>query len=111
MTVNIIKYVDILLYTFDTQTVNHLSPYARLRLPLLQEQVMSTFCYMYIITYVPLMLCYDNVCKKRFKTFYKDENLWEKVKWQVNGFNIRGNNIMNSLMKQKRIYKDLKQKI
>ena len=47
MMVNIIKYDEILFYTFATQTVNHLSPYSGFRLPLLQEQVLSTFCCIY----------------------------------------------------------------
>ena len=45
--VNIIKYSDILFYTFDTQGVNHLSSYAEFRLPPLQEHMLSTFGYRY----------------------------------------------------------------
>ena len=48
MTVNIIKYDDILLSTFNAQAVNHLSPYAGFRLPPLQKHMSSTFCYIYI---------------------------------------------------------------
>ena len=47
MTVNIIKYNDILFYTFNAQAVNYLSPYAGFRLPPLWKHVMSTFCYIH----------------------------------------------------------------
>ena len=46
--VNIIKYNNILYYTFHTQAVNQLYPYAGFRLPPLQEHMLSTFCYTYI---------------------------------------------------------------
>ena len=36
MAVNIIKYDDILLFTFNAQAVNQLSPYAGFRLPPIQ---------------------------------------------------------------------------
>ena len=47
--VNIIKYDNILFFTFYTQAVNQLPPYAGFRLPPFQEHVFSTFCYIYNI--------------------------------------------------------------
>ena len=48
MMVNIIKYDDILFYTFNAQAVKHLSPYAGFRLPPLRKHVQSsTFCYIH----------------------------------------------------------------
>ena len=47
MAVNIIKYDDVLFYTFNAQAVNHSSPYAGFRLPPLLKHVLGTFCYIY----------------------------------------------------------------
>ena len=47
MAVNITKYNDILLYTFNALAVNHLSPYTGFRLPPLQKHMSSTFCYIH----------------------------------------------------------------
>ena len=41
MAVNIIKYDDILFYTFNAQAVNHLSPYAGFRFNYLQMKILS----------------------------------------------------------------------
>ena len=62
-TVNIIKYDDILFYTFDTQAVNHLSPYAGFRLPLLQEHMLGTFCYI------------NNILHRQFTYIINDTSL------------------------------------
>ena len=48
MTVNIIRYDNILLYTFNVQAVNHSSSYAGFRLPPLKKHVLRTFCYIYM---------------------------------------------------------------
>ena len=51
MTVNINKYHNILFYTFNAQADNHLSPYTGFWLPHLQEHVLSTFCYIYLMNW------------------------------------------------------------
>ena len=41
MAVNITRYDDILLYTFNAQAVNHLSPYAGFRFNYLKMKILS----------------------------------------------------------------------
>ena len=48
MMVNIIRYKDGLIYTYNAQSVHYLSSYVGFRLPPLLKHVLSTFCYIFI---------------------------------------------------------------
>ena len=69
MVVNITNYDDILLYTFNAQAVNRLSPYAGFRLPPLPKHMLSTFCYMFkLILKVKTTL--ENIAISNFLAYF-----------------------------------------